>query len=52
MKISELMILAKAAEYALPHLEEKVKVETEAALEAACLEARKRLRARDLYRTS
>ncbi|MCA9801758.1 MAG: hypothetical protein KC777_07210 [Cyanobacteria bacterium HKST-UBA02] len=52
MKISDLMILAKAAEIAMPHLQEKVKVDTEAAVEAAYLEARKRLSAREAYRAN
>lgn len=52
MKISQLMILAKAAEIALPHLEAELRGEAEAALEAAFLEARKRLRSRDLWRAN
>lgn len=52
MKISQLMVLAKAAEIALPHLQEDVRVETEAVLEAAFLEARKRLSGREAYRAS
>ena len=50
MKISQLMTLAKAAEIAMPHLQQEVRVETEAALAAAFLEVRKRLQARESYR--
>ena len=52
MKISQLMVLVKAAEIALPHMQAELQGETEAALEAAFLEARKRLQSRDLYRAS
>ncbi|MBZ0189071.1 MAG: hypothetical protein K8F91_22690 [Candidatus Obscuribacterales bacterium] len=52
MKMSQLMILAKATEIALPYLGPEFKEETEAALEAAFLEIGKRLKARDLYRAS
>lgn len=52
MKISQLIVLAKAAEIALLHLHEQSIEDTEAAIEAAFLEVRKRLRARDLSRAS
>lgn len=50
MKTSQLMNLVKAAEIALPYLQEDVRVETEAALAAAFLEVRKRLQVRESYR--
>lgn len=52
MKISQLVILAEAAQSALPQLKLEVKEETEAAVEAAFLEVHKRLQSRDLWRAN
>jgi len=52
MKISQLMMLAEAAQVALPHLKPELQQDTEAAIEAAFLEARKRLRSRELGRAN
>lgn len=52
MKISQLIMLAEAAQIALPQLKPQLKKETEAAVEAAFLEARKRLQSSDVYRAS
>lgn len=52
MKTSQLIVLAEAAEIALPHLQEESIEDTKAAIEAAFLEARKQLRVRDLYRAN
>ncbi len=51
MKISFLLALAQAAEAALPYLQGSDK-DTKAAIEAAFVEASKRLKARKLYRAS
>lgn len=52
MKISQLIMLAEAALAALPQLKPELREETEAAIEAAYLEARKRLQSRDVWRAS
>jgi hypothetical protein len=52
MKTSQLIILAEAAEIALPHLQEKSIEDTRAAIKAAFLEARKRFDGRELYRVT
>lgn len=50
MKLTQLMKLAEAAQIALPYLNQNQKEEIEAAVEAAFLEASKRLQSRDIYR--
>ena len=51
MKLSLLVALAEAAELGLPHIQDASVIErTRAAIDAAYLEARKRLQARDLSR--
>lgn len=53
MKVSQLIRLAEAAEVALPLFQrEHVTQYTKAAIDAAYLEARKRLQARDLNRSN